>query len=320
MERPAEPRFPINSHVTVTVLRNPERTVACRLLDISATGMGLVSHDRMLEGEVIELSVLDHSVLARIRHSHRRGDAYVIGAERIEAVPTNSSAAERPTLPGPPAPEVERASQVTSTLVPELTSNPQLLSIPISSFSEPRSWRIPVTLVASFAIAAVVLMNFLQFHWPVRAASWRQSSDAQTAQVRQTASVVTGITGEATSLPLPAPVPFTTGPNSVRALPAAGSGASRVEVKVLETTWVAATADGKEAFAKLLTKGETREFEFSRIAFLHIGDAAGVEIRLDGKPVGSLGHPAQLRLIQLTPVGMQFLPWSNRDPVINTNQ
>jgi hypothetical protein len=62
-----------------------------------------------------------------------------------------------------------------------------------------------------------------------------------------------------------------------------------------------------------MAKGTTQDLEYSKFAFVHAGNAAGVEITLDGQPV-PMGKQPRLRLVELNATGFRFLRWSNDDP------
>jgi hypothetical protein len=46
---------------------------------------------------------------------------------------------------------------------------------------------------------------------------------------------------------------------------------------------------------------------------VRLGNAGPVEIQLNGKPIGPLGRPGQLRAIELTPGAWRFLPLREPD-------
>src|SRR6202521_1378685 len=81
-----ETRFQIYAPGKLTLVDSPERELECMLLDISATGMKLVTDEGLPVDEVVALEVEDHLVLADVRYSEPRGDKFAIGAERIHAV------------------------------------------------------------------------------------------------------------------------------------------------------------------------------------------------------------------------------------------
>jgi Domain of unknown function (DUF4115) len=111
-------------------------------------------------------------------------------------------------------------------------------------------------------------------------------------------------------------------PEAIRSHPAeAGTGdqlnPSQVEIKVLETTWVSATTNGKELLGKALSKGEITVIRFSKMILLRVGNAGGVEITLDGNPIGPIGRRGVVRLVELTPGGSRILPWSNANSALS---
>jgi hypothetical protein len=94
---------------------------------------------------------------------------------------------------------------------------------------------------------------------------------------------------------------------------AAGPGLHRAQIKAIEATWVGVSTDGNKIFGGMLAKGSTKEVEYSKFAFLHAGNAAGVEITVDGQSV-PMGTQPRLRLVELNAGGFRFLRWSNDDP------
>lgn len=69
-----------------------------------------------------------------------------------------------------------------------------------------------------------------------------------------------------------------------------------VELEATEDTWVSVkTADGTPILAELLPKGRLRSISVDPGATLRAGNAAGLMIKLDGKPLGSLGPPGGVR-------------------------
>jgi hypothetical protein len=74
------------------------------------------------------------------------------------------------------------------------------------------------------------------------------------------------------------------------------------------TTWVSLSMDGRQVFEDILTAGEERTFEGKETATLHVGNAGGLDIRVNGKPVGPVGREGQVRIIKLTREGLQPAP------------
>jgi hypothetical protein len=141
-----------------------------------------------------------------------------------------------------------------------------------------RSWRIPA------GVAATALLG-----WALSALFW--SPAASKAAGHLSTSIASLISGKQTAPP-------TTPVASPR----------HAQIKAVEATWVIATSDGKRLFSKKLAKNDVREIEFSDKALLNIGNARGIEISLDGKPIGPLGRRGQTRVVELSANGFRFLP------------
>jgi cytoskeleton protein RodZ len=82
----------------------------------------------------------------------------------------------------------------------------------------------------------------------------------------------------------------------------------RVEVTALETTWVRARSDGKYAFSATLDPNQTRTVEAQESVELLLGNAGGVSVVLNGKPIAALGPKGQVRTVQLSSGGFKIVP------------
>src|SRR5579863_6704919 len=88
----------------------------------------------------------------------------------------------------------------------------------------------------------------------------------------------------------PAPVPPQAEvASTVPALPVSAPVAQRVEMRATAPSWVSGCIDGKPVPGKLLSPGEEQTIEFERIAIFRFGNAGGVDVSLDSKPLGLLG-------------------------------
>jgi len=92
-------------------------------------------------------------------------------------------------------------------------------------------------------------------------------------------------------------------------IPPADSGAPiRVGLSADEKTWISISSDGKTVFANALEAHETKVVEASAKVRLTIGNAGGLEISLNGKPIGPIGPRGQIRVVELTAEGFQIVP------------
>jgi cytoskeleton protein RodZ len=80
-----------------------------------------------------------------------------------------------------------------------------------------------------------------------------------------------------------------------------------VEITADEAVWVRARADGKYAFSATMEAHTTRTVEGVKEVNLLLGNAGGVTISLNGKPIGPAGPKGQVRTIQLTSGGFQIV-------------
>jgi hypothetical protein len=81
-----------------------------------------------------------------------------------------------------------------------------------------------------------------------------------------------------------------------------------VEIVAEEAVWVLARVDGKFAFSDTLAANTKRTLDGSNDVVLRLGNAGGVSITLNGKPIGSAGPKGQVRNLQFTSGGFQIVP------------
>lgn len=87
-----------------------------------------------------------------------------------------------------------------------------------------------------------------------------------------------------------------------------------IEVAALEAVWISATTDGKK-IATVLKQGQSRRFAANERASLFIGNAGGLEISVNGKPLGPIGPRGQLRTVVITPEGVSITnPREKKEP------
>jgi hypothetical protein len=68
-----------------------------------------------------------------------------------------------------------------------------------------------------------------------------------------------------------------------------GAAAQRLVVKAVEATWIRVQTDDGRVAEELLAPGATREWTSGRHFVLTVGNAGGVELELNGRPLPSLG-------------------------------
>src|SRR5207245_4002054 len=98
--------------------------------------------------------------------------------------------------------------------------------------------------------------------------------------------------------PAPASVPVPPPPPAVAAT-TGDTAPVRVGLSADEKTWISISSDGKNVFANSLQPHETKVVEASAKVRLLIGNAGGLEISLNGKPIGPIGPRGQIRVVEL---------------------
>jgi cytoskeleton protein RodZ len=84
-------------------------------------------------------------------------------------------------------------------------------------------------------------------------------------------------------------------------------GVMRVVFSATEPVWISIESDGNHVYTGTLAGREDKEWEASGKMVARIGNAGGLEVSLNGKPMGSLGRHGQVRLLELTPSGAHLV-------------
>ena len=194
---------------------------------------------------------------------------------------------------------------------------PVTIAAPVESAAEDRlAFVFPLwggvggsTLGSLIAAVGVILACALIYSW------WQ--APRQTPPPPKVAIASTESPKPTESAPAP-PVPVEPAPvanPAAQPFPAAGAASAadsasplRVGLSADEKTWVSISTDGKNVFSNALQPHETKVVEASEKVRLLIGNAGGVEISLNGKPIGPVGPRGQIRIVELTPGGFQIVP------------
>lgn len=90
--------------------------------------------------------------------------------------------------------------------------------------------------------------------------------------------------------------------------PLRGSGPVKVEIATSdEPVWVLVRTDGKYSFSGTMEPNQTRTVDADGIVLLRLGNAGGVAITVNGKPIPAVGPKGQVRTVQLTSGGFQIV-------------
>jgi cytoskeleton protein RodZ len=79
-----------------------------------------------------------------------------------------------------------------------------------------------------------------------------------------------------------------------------------VEVKAVESTWLRLIADGRRTFGGTMEAGETRVLTGDESAVVFTGNAGGVELTYNGRPVGPVGPSGRIRTVVFTPENFEI--------------
>jgi cytoskeletal protein RodZ len=75
-----------------------------------------------------------------------------------------------------------------------------------------------------------------------------------------------------------------------------------------ERTWLSVSSGGKEIFSGFLLPSESKVLSGLDIATMRVGNAAGIDVNWNGKPVGPLGMRGQVLTIRFTPEDFEIVP------------
>jgi cytoskeleton protein RodZ len=102
--------------------------------------------------------------------------------------------------------------------------------------------------------------------------------------------------------------------SSTPATEAGANGAVHVEMTAAEPVWVLARADGKFEFSATMEASERRSVDGKSTVLLRVGNAGGVAITLNGKPIGPLGPKNEPRTVEFTPGGFHIIEQDSASP------
>ncbi|HVV47247.1 MAG TPA: RodZ domain-containing protein [Bryobacteraceae bacterium] len=89
----------------------------------------------------------------------------------------------------------------------------------------------------------------------------------------------------------------------------------QVVLTARDVVWVQVSADGRTAFVGTLQPNDTRTIAADDQVKVLMGNAGGLDISLNGKPLDPLGTKGQTRTVRLTAAGPQFAP---RNPPVSS--
>lgn len=103
-----------------------------------------------------------------------------------------------------------------------------------------------------------------------------------------------------TSAPAASPVALAATPTPSAAVPSGPPAELRLQVDVLEESWVSVAVDGQPAYRGLMKPGDSQSFRGSRRIDLTTGNASAVVLTLNGETLAPLGNPGERKNVVLT--------------------
>lgn len=95
------------------------------------------------------------------------------------------------------------------------------------------------------------------------------------------------------------------------ALDSAGASGLAIEMQVQEPTWISISADGKVLTSEVLQPGTTKKFTAHESIGLKIGNAGGLQLKINDQTVPPLGRSGQVKSLVITPGNLKDLIGSN---------
>jgi cytoskeletal protein RodZ len=111
----------------------------------------------------------------------------------------------------------------------------------------------------------------------------------------------------AVSKPAPQPAPPPVAQPAIYP-PSATVSSVRVEFSATEPVWVSVKCDGTDTFTGTLEGTQAKTFAASNQVTVLVGNAGGLSILLNGKPIGPLGARGEIQMVEFTPNGIRRVP------------
>jgi cytoskeletal protein RodZ len=99
----------------------------------------------------------------------------------------------------------------------------------------------------------------------------------------------------------PAVTPATVNPVTI------SPGTISVDLAATERTWVSLSSEGRTVFSGVLDASQTKNFALTENAKLLTGNAAGLDVRMNGRSLGPLGLRGQVRVVLFSQDNFQIL-------------
>jgi cytoskeletal protein RodZ len=181
--------------------------------------------------------------------------------------------------------------------------------------------RMPVyalSLAGVIAVCSVVYMGWQRFVMPVDVATSGTKARQELSAPPPTAAVPATVpAGEQAAVPASAApqsgqLQVTTkdlGNGTAEmelAVPNSGASGMAVRIVASQETWVSIIANGQKLYSGILQPNDVKLLRGVERAQMVIGNAGGIQVSADGRPLGPIGNPGEVRVLELSPEGTQI--------------
>jgi len=87
-----------------------------------------------------------------------------------------------------------------------------------------------------------------------------------------------------------------------------------LNLSATEKTWLSISSEGKRLFSGFLEPSQTKTLTGLDAARMTVGNAGGIEVRLNGRSIGPIGKSGQVRTVVFTPDNFEVLPADSPAP------
>ena len=190
-----------------------------------------------------------------------------------------------------------------------LAPPPERIVEQVSDLPEPQTQFLrepePITSQLGFRVGVLVLMliacSAVYAIWD----KMQRNAIAQATLTPESKTIAKETAKEVEAAPVPPPVttqpPPVSQPAPESALPPISVSKTSLLIKAKEQTWFRVTADGKVEFAGTLEPEQSKAFDGFDKASLLVGNAGGLDVTFNGKPMGAIGPRGQIRTVLFTP-------------------
>jgi cytoskeleton protein RodZ len=84
-------------------------------------------------------------------------------------------------------------------------------------------------------------------------------------------------------------------------------GEFTLDIEAIEPTWFQVVSDGKMVFTGVLEPGQSKTLAVKDGARMKVGNAGGIEVKFNGRPIGTVGDRGQIRTVVFTPAGAEVV-------------